>query len=91
MCFACILIDLNLLDWSSQNILAVALAESVYLWNASAGDITQLMKTENPDEYISSVSFTKEGHFLAVGTSDCKVHVSMPYNKLIALNLFRIT
>lgn len=66
---------LNLLDWSSQNILAVALHDSVYLWNATAGDITQLMKMENSEEYISSVSFSKEGHYLAVGTSDCKVHL----------------
>lgn len=29
---------LNLLDWSSTNILAVALGQTVYLWNASTGD-----------------------------------------------------
>lgn len=30
---------LNLLDWSSGNILAVCLAQTVYLWNAETGDI----------------------------------------------------
>ena len=34
---------LNLLDWSSDNILAVALERSVYLWNASTGGIDNLM------------------------------------------------
>lgn len=30
---------LNLLDWSQQNVLAVCLAQTVYLWNAVTGDI----------------------------------------------------
>ena len=37
---------LNLLDWSSSNVLGVALGDSVYLWNASSGDITPLMQTQ---------------------------------------------
>ena len=34
---------LNLLDWSSDNILAVALSRTVYTWNASTGDINELL------------------------------------------------
>ena len=30
---------LNLLDWNQDNILAVCLAQTVYLWNANTGDI----------------------------------------------------
>lgn len=30
---------LNLLDWSHSNILAVCLAQTVYLWNAYTGEI----------------------------------------------------
>jgi hypothetical protein len=33
---------LNLLDWSAQNVLAVALGQSVYLWNASSGAISHV-------------------------------------------------
>uniref|UniRef100_UPI003AAAD3DC cell division cycle protein 20 homolog n=1 Tax=Centroberyx gerrardi TaxID=166262 RepID=UPI003AAAD3DC len=66
---------LNLLDWSSQNILAVALHNNVYLWDATQGDITLLMKLEREEDYISSVSWTKEGSYLAIGTSDCKVQL----------------
>lgn len=78
--------DLNLLDWSSRNILAVALHNSVYLWDATQGDITLLMKLEREEDYICSLSWTKEGSYLAIGTSDCKVQVSVlmrPYLFLI--------
>ncbi|KAM9844608.1 cell division cycle protein 20 homolog [Aulostomus maculatus] len=66
---------LNLLDWSSRNIMAVALHNSVYLWDASQGDITLLMTMESEEDYICSLSWTKEGSHLAVGTSDCKVQL----------------
>ncbi|XP_037538155.1 cell division cycle protein 20 homolog [Nematolebias whitei] len=66
---------LNLLDWSSQNLLAVALCNSVYLWDATVGDVTLLMKMEHEEDYICSLSWTKEGSYLAVGTSDCKVQL----------------
>lgn len=67
--------DLNLLDWSSQNFLAVALHNSVYLWDATQGDIILLMKLEREEDYVCSLSWTKEGSYLAIGTSDCKVQV----------------
>uniref|UniRef100_A0A8C5EKH3 CDC20/Fizzy WD40 domain-containing protein n=1 Tax=Gouania willdenowi TaxID=441366 RepID=A0A8C5EKH3_GOUWI len=66
---------LNLLDWSSRNFLAVALHDSVYLWDASRGDIILLMKMAHEEDYICSLSWTKEGNYLAVGTSDCKVQL----------------
>ncbi|XP_056148740.1 cell division cycle protein 20 homolog [Lampris incognitus] len=64
---------LNLIDWSSQNILAVALHNSVYLWDATQGDITLLTKMERDEDYISSVCWTKDGNYLSIGTSDNKV------------------
>ncbi|XP_072219837.1 cell division cycle protein 20 homolog isoform X2 [Leuresthes tenuis] len=66
---------LNLLDWSSRNFLAVALHNSVYLWDATQGDIHLLMKMEREEDYVCSLSWTKEGSYLAVGTSDCKVQL----------------
>ena len=74
------LTDLNLLDWSSRNFLAAALHNNVYLWDASQGDIVQLMKLDSEEDYICSVSWTKEGSYLAIGTSDCKVQVSLVTN-----------
>lgn len=70
------IVDLNLIDWSSQNFLAVALDNSVYLWNHASGEIIQLLQMEHPDVYISSVSWIKEGNYLAVGTSSAEVQVN---------------
>ncbi|KAE8609831.1 hypothetical protein XENTR_v10011924 [Xenopus tropicalis] len=66
---------LNLIDWSSQNFLAVALNDSVYLWNYATGDIILLLQMEHSEEYISSVSWIKEGNYLAVGTSNSEVQL----------------
>ena len=57
------------MDWSANNHVALSLNNAVYLWNAGNGAITQLLELENPDEYVSSVSWIKEGNILAVGNS----------------------
>ncbi|ESO88263.1 hypothetical protein LOTGIDRAFT_193514 [Lottia gigantea] len=66
---------LNLVDWSSTNNLAVCLGGAVYIWNATSGTITQLMEVENSEEYIGSVSWVKEGNYLAIGTSTGEVQL----------------
>jgi cell division cycle protein 20 (cofactor of APC complex) len=68
---------LNLLDWSAQNVLAVALGPTVYLWNATDGSINELLTLENEDvDYVSSVSWVPgDGNFLAVGGSDSVVQL----------------
>ncbi|KAK7492880.1 hypothetical protein BaRGS_00015827 [Batillaria attramentaria] len=66
---------LNLLDWSINNQLAVCLGGSVYLWNASSGEITQLCQMDGPEEYIGAVAWIKEGNYLAVGTSSGEVQL----------------
>jgi cell division cycle protein 20 (cofactor of APC complex) len=58
---------LNLVDWSSNNHLAVSLGPHVYLWNAASGEIQQLMELESPEDYVCSVKWIKEGNILAVG------------------------
>lgn len=62
---------LNLLSWSDSNLLAVALHQTVYLWNAGTGDIQELCTLDgNNDAYVSSVSWVQEGGaHIAVGTS----------------------
>nr|ATL75343.1 fizzy-like protein [Diachasma muliebre] len=57
---------LNLVDWSSSNVLAVALGGNVYLWNAGTGTIEQLFELEGND-YVCSVAWIQEGPYLAVG------------------------
>lgn len=68
---------LNLISWSKDNILAVALARSVYLWNATTGEINHLITVQG-DDYITSVSWCSEpGHtkYISVGTNSNEVHL----------------
>jgi cell division cycle protein 20 (cofactor of APC complex) len=60
---------LNLLDWSSLNVIAIALDKSIYLWNADTGDIKPL-NYQSDSNSIASVSWSSDGSYLAVGTSD---------------------
>ncbi|XP_069718507.1 cell division cycle protein 20 homolog [Phaenicophaeus curvirostris] len=66
---------LNLLDWSSQNLLAVALDTTVYLWHHVSGEIINLMETEHVADYVSSVSWGNGGSCLAVGLSNGEVQL----------------
>ncbi|ONK76913.1 uncharacterized protein A4U43_C02F1190 [Asparagus officinalis] len=59
---------LNLVDWSSQNTLAVGLGTCVYLWNASTSKVTKLCDLGGRDG-VCSVQWTREGSYLAIGTS----------------------
>ena len=63
---------LNLVSWSDTNILAVALAQTVYLWDAGSGNIEELCTFDQggPNSHISSVQWVQEGGaHLAVGVS----------------------
>ena len=66
---------LNLLDWSSTNVLGVALGDSIYLWNATDGSIQQLMQTQGEQSHVTSLAWIGEGNYMAVGTSDHKVQI----------------
>jgi len=60
---------LNLIDWSSKDILAVCLNSSVYLWNAQSNKIQLLMTCDDRRDFITSLSWEKNGVYLALGTS----------------------
>lgn len=69
---------LNLISWSPDNILAVALAQSVYLWNASTGDIQHLMSVEQQNNYVTSVKWCNtpgQSQYIAVGTNSHQVEL----------------
>ncbi|KAL7580592.1 hypothetical protein ACA910_003713 [Epithemia clementina (nom. ined.)] len=69
---------LNLISWSPDNILAVALAQSVYLWNATSGDIQHLVTVESANDYITSVCWcptSSHSHLIAVGTNLAQLHL----------------
>lgn len=67
---------LNLLSWGSNNVIAIALNQAVYLWHANDGHIDQLLSLEGADDYVSSVKWcTKESNMIAIGTSNNTVQL----------------
>lgn len=58
---------LNLLSWSSTNVLAVALATNVYLWNAATNEVSELLQLDQGD-CVTSVAWAPGGQHLCVGT-----------------------
>lgn len=65
---------LNLLDWSAENVLAVALGMTVYLWDAATSSIEELM-TVDEEGPITSVSWAPDGQYLAVGLNNSTVQL----------------
>ncbi|CAN1746915.1 Protein FIZZY-RELATED 3 [Linum perenne] len=65
---------LNVVDWSSQNVLAVGLGTCVYLWSASNSKVTKLCDL-GPNDSVCSVQWTKEGSYISVGTHFGQVQV----------------
>ncbi|CAD5216780.1 unnamed protein product [Bursaphelenchus xylophilus] len=60
---------LNLVDWSSLNMLSVGLSSCVYLWSACNSSVTKLCDLSPENDSVTSVQWTERGDFLAVGTS----------------------
>ncbi|XP_057520088.1 B-type cell cycle switch protein ccs52A-like [Amaranthus tricolor] len=65
---------LNLVDWSSHNVLSVGLANCVYLWNACSSKVTKLCDV-GIDDSVCSVGWAQRGTHLAVGTNNGKVQI----------------
>lgn len=69
---------LNLISWGKDNILAVALGQCVYLWNATSGDIQHLLTLTGDEDFVTSVRWSDmQGHtnYLAVGTNEGPVQL----------------
>ncbi|GEQ70071.1 hypothetical protein JCM33374_g3747 [Metschnikowia sp. JCM 33374] len=65
---------LNLVDWGSQDVLAVGLGDSVYLWDGSTQSVERLCMLENKDK-VTSLSWIGTGTHLALGTSKGLVEI----------------
>ena len=53
----------------------VALSDSVYLWNAGNGGITQLMQTQGEGSHVTSVAWSPKSNLMAIGTSNSEVQL----------------
>lgn len=59
---------LNLVDWSSQNVLSVGLGTCVYLWSACTSQVTRLCDLTGEGDNVTSVAWAERGNLVAVGT-----------------------
>lgn len=60
---------LNLVHWSSTNLLAVGLGSCVYLWSGMTGKVTKLCDV-GPTDSVTSVNWMQRGTHIAVGTNE---------------------
>lgn len=63
---------LNLLSWSCDNHLAIALQNSCYVWNASSGSVQVLSEC---DFNIASVRWSDDGSYLSIGKEDGSIEI----------------
>ncbi|XP_022746692.1 cell division cycle 20.2, cofactor of APC complex-like [Durio zibethinus] len=66
---------LNLLDWGCNNVLAIALNDQVYLWDASNGSASELVTVNYEDGPITSVSWAPDGRHIAIGLNNSHVQL----------------
>ncbi|KAH9330479.1 hypothetical protein KI387_002587, partial [Taxus chinensis] len=66
---------LNLMEWGAKNVLAIALGQTVYLWDASTSLISELMSMEEEEGPVTSVSWACDGRHIAVGLNNCDVQI----------------
>ncbi|XVF53571.1 hypothetical protein PTKIN_Ptkin05aG0109200 [Pterospermum kingtungense] len=64
---------LNLLDWDGSNVLAIALRNTVYLWDASDSSTSEVVTID--DEPVTSVSWAPDGRHMAIGLNNSEVHL----------------
>ncbi|PWA49238.1 WD40 repeat-containing protein [Artemisia annua] len=66
---------LNLLDWGSSNVLAIALANTVYLWDATDGRTSELMTVDDESGPVTSVKWAPDGRHISVGLNSSDVQL----------------
>ncbi|XP_075069979.1 cell division cycle protein 20 homolog B [Mixophyes fleayi] len=68
-------IDLNLLDWNSENLVAIGLKSAAYIWNGENNTVAQSILLQSPSTYVSSISWLSARTCLAIGTSNGEVQL----------------
>ncbi|KAM6289871.1 LOW QUALITY PROTEIN: cell division cycle protein 20 homolog B [Aegotheles albertisi] len=66
---------LNILDWSLENLIAIAVGPPVHIWNGGILQAIENIDLNSSSKYISSLAWIREGTCLAIGTSDGEVQL----------------
>jgi WD40 repeat protein len=75
---------LHLIDWSTTDVLAVGLGNSVYMWNASDSSVDLVKEYEHCN--ITSVNWLSDGKKLTVGLCDGSIDIYDTETKMPVLN-----
>ena len=65
----------NILDWSSQDVIAVALGPIAYWWLSASGKAEHVCELKRTGDCITSVSWSECGDLLSLGTLRGTIHV----------------
>lgn len=63
---------LNLISWSSENVLAIALDKSVYIWNATTGSVDLAAECQFS---VTSLSWSPDCFYLSIGLNNGSVEI----------------
>lgn len=66
---------LNLLDWGSSNVIAIALGSTVCLWDASHGSASELVSIDDENGPVTSVNWAPDGRHIAIGLANTEVQL----------------
>ncbi|KAH9308111.1 hypothetical protein KI387_036022, partial [Taxus chinensis] len=62
-------------QWGAKNVLAIALGQRVYLWDASTSFILELVNMEEEEVTVTSVRWACDGRHIVVGMYNCDVQL----------------
>ncbi|CAX41059.1 APC/C activator protein, putative [Candida dubliniensis CD36] len=65
---------LNLLAWSSTNLLAIGLEDAVYVWNASTGSVGLLCELADKT-LVTSLRWSQDGSYISIGKDDGLIEI----------------
>ena len=66
---------MNLLDWSSTNVLSVALGNTVYLLDDSDSSISELLIADDEEGPVTSVNWAPDGRQIVIGINNSVVQL----------------
>jgi prepilin-type processing-associated H-X9-DG protein len=79
-----------LVDWSDNDSIGVGLQSSLYIWSGCTSKVRKIYESENPTDYLCSVSFLRHNSKVSVGFTDgsvkifdlCKTRKSLQFDGL---------
>ncbi|CAL8102212.1 unnamed protein product [Orchesella dallaii] len=72
---------LNLLDWSSQDVVGIGLGTHVYMWSAVNSEVTSLIDMHEFRDRPTSIKWNEKGDLLAIGSHEGCIRIYDTENK----------